>query len=134
MKAEKTIQICGKDVEMLYCAAAETGYERLANRSSAVFVPTVLERDENGKPTKIEPPQALGDDYIKLAISAIIAAYAKHGGHEAPVTADDIMYDATPKDVELLITTVIELRNLWYEVPNTVKPETDEKPDDGKNA
>ena len=133
MKAEKTIQICGKDIDMLYCAAAETGYERLANRSSAVFVPTVLERDENGKPTNIEPPQALGDDYIKLAISAIIAAYAKKQ-MDAPVTADDIMYDATPKDVELLITTVIELRNLWYQVPNTVKPETDEKPDDGKNA
>jgi hypothetical protein len=53
---------------------------------------------------------------------------------DAPVTADDIMYDATPKDVELLITTVIELRNLWYEIPSVVKPETDEKPDDGKNA
>lgn len=134
MKAEKTIHICGKDVDMLYCAAAETGYERLTGQSSIVFAPTVVEFDEkSGKPTKFDPPQAMAEDYIKLAISAIIAAYAKKQ-MDAPVTEDDIMYDATPKDVELLITTVIELRNLWYEIPSVVKPETDEKPDDGKNA
>lgn len=118
---------------MLYCTAAETGYERLTGQSSIVFAPTVVEFDESGKPTKFDAPKAMTEDYIKLAISAIVAAYAKKE-LESPVTVNEIMYDATPKDVELLITTVIELRNLWYEVPNMVKPETDEKPDDGKNA
>ena len=26
----KTITICGKDVELLYCAATETGYESIS--------------------------------------------------------------------------------------------------------
>jgi hypothetical protein len=35
-----------------------------------------------------------------------------------------------------MITTVVELRNAWYAIPEAVKPETDEKPegDDPKNA
>ena len=54
MNIEKTIQICGKDVIMRYCAGAETGYEILADgKSSEVFAPTVAEYDENGKPVKL---------------------------------------------------------------------------------
>ena len=74
MNTEKTIKICGKDVIMRYCAGAETGYEILSGKSSDVFVPTVAERDKNGKPIKFDPPKAMTDDYIKLATAAIIAA------------------------------------------------------------
>ena len=46
------------------------------------------------------------------------------------------MYEATPGEITSLITTVVELRNAWYSIPEAVKPETDEKPgdDDPKNA
>jgi hypothetical protein len=45
------------------------------------------------------------------------------------------MYEATPTEITTMITTVVELRNAWYAIPEAVKPETEEKPDDDpKNA
>ena len=132
MISEKTIQICGKDVQMRYCAAAETGYERLSGQSSDIFVPEV-ERDDEGNITNVKQ-RAKADDYIKLAIAAIIAAYARQN-EESPITADDIMYDSTPQEVTTLITTVIVLRAKWYEIPSVVKQDeqpTDEEEDDDK--
>ena len=136
MISEKTIQICGKDVQMRYCAAAETGYEQLSGQSSEIFVPEV-ERDDEGNITNVKQ-RAKADDYIKLAIAAIVAAYARQN-EESPITADDIMYDATPQEVTTLITTVIELRAKWYEIPSVVKQdepadEEDENDDKPKNA
>jgi hypothetical protein len=57
MLATKTIIICGRKVEMLYCAATETGYEQLVSGTGKdinVFLPTITERDSDGKPTKYE--------------------------------------------------------------------------------
>jgi hypothetical protein len=138
MLATKTIIICGRKVEMLYCAATETGYEQLVsgtNKDINVFLPTILERDADGKPTKVEPPVAQTDDYLKLALAAIIAAAASKK-QEPVISADDIMYHASSQEVTAMITTVVELRNAWYAIPEAVKPETDEKPegDDPKNA
>ena len=51
MLAQKTITLCGKQVEMLYCAATETGYEQLVSGTGKdinVFLPTILERDADG--------------------------------------------------------------------------------------
>lgn len=135
MNPEKTITLCGKEVRMRYCAAAETGYETLTGKPSTVFSPIIEERDAEGKPTKLTPPSASTDDYLKLAIAAIIAAYSR-SDEEAPITAEDILYDATPKEVTDLMTTVIKLRNQWYAAPDVVPiNETDEQPkDDEKNA
>ena len=134
MKAEKTIQICGKDVTLLYCCAAETGYESIAEKSSEIFAPTVAERDEEGKPTKIEPPKAMADDYIKLAIAAIVANYESKK-QKMPIETDDILYNAGPKEISNLLNAIVEIRSIWYEIPSVVRPETDEKPDDKqKNA
>ena len=136
MISEKTIQICGKDVQMRYCAAAETGYERLSGQSSDIFVPEV-ERDDEGNITNVKQ-RAKADDYIKLALAAIIAAYARNN-EESPVTAEEILYDAAPDEVTNLVTSVIELRAKWYEIPWVVKQdepadEEDENADKPKNA
>lgn len=138
MLAQKTITLCGKQVEMLYCAATETGYEQLVSGTGKdinVFLPTVLKRDSDGKPTKVEPPVAQTDDYLKLALAAIIAAAASKK-QEPVVSADDIMYHASSQEVTKMITAIVELRTKWYTIPEAVKPETDEKPgdDDQKNA
>ena len=134
MKAEKTIQICGKDVTLLYCCAAETGYESIAGKSSEIFAPTVAERDKDGKPTKIDPPKAMADDYIKLAIAAIVANYESKN-QKMPIETDDILYNAGPKEISNLLNAIVEIRSIWYEIPSVVRPETDEKPDDKqKNA
>lgn len=133
MIAEKTIIICGKEVQMRYCLAAEQGYEILSDHSIDVFNPTVLERDEDGNPTKIDPPKANTADYVKLACAAIVAAYERNG-QDTPIKADEILYDATTDEVTALVSAVVELRMKWYNIPSVIKPETDEKPDDPKNA
>ena len=120
-KIEK-INLCGKKVKIMYCAATETGYENLSGKSSQVFLPTVLERDENGKVTKSEPPAAVLDDYIKLALAGIIAAYASED-KESPVTGKDILYHATSDDIYNLVGTIGKLRVAWYNVPDVVAPD-----------
>ena len=135
MNIEKTIKICDKDVIMRYCAGTETGYEILADgKSSEVFAPTVAEKDENGKPTKYNPPKATADDYIKLASAAIIAAYEYRSEEnhvvEPPVSPKDILFSASPAEVTEMIKTVIELRAAWYAVPKTVtESEFNEQPE-----
>lgn len=135
MNPEKTITLCGKEVRMRYCAAAETGYETMTGKPSTVFSPIIEERDADGRPTKLTPPSASTDDYLKLAISAIVAAYSRNN-EKPPITAEEILYDATPNEVIDLMTNVIKLRNQWYAVPDVVPiNETDEQPkDDEKNA
>ena len=128
----KTITICGKDVEMLYCAATETGYESISGQSCEIFIPEIS-KDKKGK-EQIRM-RATTRDYIQLAVAAVIAAYTRKG-EDAPVTADDILYNATSQEVTKLITTVIELRNAWYQVPSVIKPEDniqkDQKEEEGK--
>ncbi len=136
MNPEKEIEICGKRVTMRYCAATETGYEKMSGQSSDVFSPVVLERDAAGMVTKVDAPPAKTDDYLKLALSAIVAASMRKG-EEPPITAEEIIYDANPTEVTELITSILELRRLWYEVPAVVPAnETDEQPkeDQGKNG
>ena len=133
MIAEKTINICGKQVKMRYCIAAETGYEVLSGQSVEVFNPTVTERDAEGKPIKVDAPKATTVDYIKLACAAIVAAYERNE-QEAPIKVEEILYDATPEEITALVTAIVELRLQWYNIPGVIKPETDEKPDDSKNA
>lgn len=120
------------DVMLRYCAASETGYESLSGQSVDIFNPIRQER-EDGE-TEILPPKATLEDYIRLAISSIVAAYARRG-ENPPITAEDILYDARPEDVTLLVKTVSELRYEWYKVSEVVKDEMqqDQKADDPKN-
>ena len=130
MTTEKSIQICGKTVLMRYCAATETGYEKISGKSSAIFVPDI-EKDEEGKIINIKP-KAMTEDFIILAVAAIIAAYQRKG-EDAPITADDIIYEANPAEVTELLKTICELRNEWYNIPAVVN--TDENmTDDEKEA
>ena len=117
---------------MRYCAATETGYEALSGKPTDIFVPQVLERDAEGKPTKVQPPQATADDYLKLAVAAMTSAYAcRH--EDVPINVEQIMYEAGPEEITLLITTIIDLRNMWYQVPSIVKKE-DDVPEEDQEA
>ena len=117
MTDEKIITINSIDVSMRYCAAAETGYEQLAHQSSDIFSP-VIEEDEEGN--KKITSKATTDDWIKLGMAAIIAAYSRNG-QKPPITPAYIMYDAQPDEVRQIISTVIELRNQWYGIPSTIE-------------
>ena len=126
MIAEKTITICGKDVKMRYCAAAETGFELQSGHKIDVFSPTPTEWDTNGNPIEFEPAKATTFDYLYLANAAITAAYLKDD-QEPPIKDKEILYDATPQEVKDLLLSVVTLRAEWYKVPDVVKP--DMKPD-----
>ena len=137
---EKTINICGKEVGMMYCAATENGFEILSGRSINVFVPE-FGKDEQGNDIITKPAEATIDDYLTLALAGIIAYYTK-AKQDAPITSEDIMYDAKPTERNLLVSTVIELRSQWYGIPSVVaedlkaeQQEGDKKKEDGeKNA
>ena len=134
---EKTITICGKDVTILYCAATETGYERLAQKGIDVFLPTFGPNPDKPEETIMTaPPTANTEDYLQLAIAAIVAA-SESKKQEVPITADDLLYRATKAEVTALITAVIELRNEWYGLSKVIsdsamKPAEREDPDDKK--
>lgn len=128
MKVESTIQLCGYDVRIRYCAAAETGFEQISGKSSEIFMPSIEDGDLKQKATL--------DDYLKLAIAAIIAAYSADNS-TPPMNAEDVLYEASPDEVVALIGKVAELRNEWYGIPKVIKEEpgsiTDEEKQ-GKNA
>lgn len=112
---EKTITICGQQVKMRYCAATEIGYEKLSDKSSAIFIPEVI-KDENGTITDVKQNATLSD-FVQLAIAGIIAAYDSEND-DAPVTAKQILNEAAGNEVSKMVTTIVELRNDWYSVPN----------------
>ena len=116
---QKKITICGKEVELFYCAATENGYERISDgKTIGVFIPT-FKMDEDGNQVIDKLPEATNEDYILLAMAGIVAAdtYYKR---EAVINSEDILYDATPTERRLLVDTIIELRNEWYEVPKII--------------
>lgn len=98
MKSEKTITICGKEVKMLYCAATETGFEKLASKSMGAI-------DFNSQ-----------EDLLRLSVAAIIAAYQRDG-EEAPIDAKVILYEAKPSEIVEMFKSVFELRAEWYDIP-----------------
>ena len=130
MNNEKTITIQGKDVRMRYCAATETGFTSISGRDASVFSARQLYNDK-GEKDGIAPPEATTEDYLTLALAAIVAAYARTGD-TAPVTSDDILYDFTPAEVQLLIATVVELQLEWYRVPEGIKQEANDKKKGGE--
>jgi len=134
MNAEKTIKICGKDVQLRYCLASETGFEALASGKDAnIFNPIPTGKtDEDGNPI-FDKPKATTDDLVRLGIACMIAAYEQQK-QDPPVTVDDILYNAAPDEVASLVATTVELRIKWYQIPSAIKPETNEKEDNGKNA
>ena len=113
---ETTITIMGRDVRVRYCAATETSFEEMTGKSIDVFIPTV-ENDEVKEPAK-----ANRYDYLMLGIGGIIAAYLREQ-KDAPITTDEILYDASPTEVMNLITTILNLRNEWYKVADIVPEE-----------
>lgn len=110
------------EVELLYCAAAEMGYERTSGRKIGVFAPTI--DPETRKITA--PSKADTSDLIYLAVSCIVAAYARQH-KEPPVNADDIIYYATPLSIIELITATSEARREWYKLPETLEKELAEE-------
>lgn len=99
---EKTITLCGKQVKVIYCAAAENGFETLSGKGIADLDFT------------------RSQDLMHLALACIIAAYARDK-QDPSITGDDLLYNATPQELTELYTTALTLRNEWYGMPKVVE-------------
>lgn len=133
MNPERTVKITKRqengelaqvEVRMLYCAATETGYQALSGKNIEVFLP-VIGKDKDGKSFIKEMPPATDEDYINLALAAIIAAYERDK-QTPPIDSSDIIYTATRAEVVELVSTIAQMRNEWVYIPNTVEKEINE--------
>jgi len=126
---ERTIKILDKDVMMRYCVASETGYEQLSGKSSSVFIPEI-DQDTH---EVVKHAEATTIDYLYLAIASVIAAYS-YKKQDSPVTAEQILYEASPNEVLSLIKNVGELRKEWYDIPSVIQDDKGEDSEGSKNA
>lgn len=113
---QKTITICGKEVQMIYCAATENFFEEISDKSVSIFIPSVEVVDGEETVTL----KAKTADWLRLAIAGIVAAYTRMK-EEPPVSFDDVIYDATPAERNTMIDAIFGLRNEWYGVSKIVK-------------
>jgi len=129
MNPEKTIQLTRKgkngdpelvDVKLRYCAATETGFEAMSGKSMEVFNPKIV-KDDEGK-NQVINPTATDEDYIKLAMAAIIAAYARND-EEPPVQSEDIIYECTRQQVMDMVMAVSQMRIQWLNIPKLIESE-----------
>ena len=141
MKApEKTIQLNRRnedgqeetvDVIMRYCAATEIGFSEMTDHEKTVDVFNPTLENVDGKIQIKEPPKATEDDYYKLIMSAIIAAYEVRSTNEhpakEPVTMKDLLFCSTRQQLFAALQAVIDLRAQWLTVPDAIKPEAQEE-------
>lgn len=129
MNPEKTIQLTRKgkngdpelvDVKLRYCAATETGFEAMSGKSMEVFNPKIV-KDDKGT-NQVINPTATDEDYIKLAMAAIIAAYARND-EEPPVQSEDIIYECTRQQVMDMVMAVSQMRIQWLNIPKLIESE-----------
>ena len=128
----KTINIEGKEISLAYCAATETGFESITGKSVQVFVPK-FGKDKEGNDIITAPADATTQDYILLAVAAIIVYYESRK-ETAPVSVEDIIYEWRPADVTSVIEAVLEVRNEWYELPKVVVDQLKADGDEQDNA
>lgn len=98
----RTLTICGHEVEICYCAATETGFEDLSMKPIYEL---------NFKSQK---------DLLTLCTCAIVSAYAPKG-EQPPISSSTLLYEATPQEIVQLTTAVIELRAEWYGIPKVIE-------------
>lgn len=109
---EKKITICGKEVGIAYCMATEQTFEELTDKSIRQLNP---ERER---------------DLLLLSLAAVMV-YASYHKQEAELSVEDLLYKASPKEVQTLVSEVAELRNEWYEVPKTLDAQEGEQEEEG---
>ena len=107
---KKEITLCGKQVKLAYCAAAENGFEELAKKS-------IQDMDFTRN-----------SDMMALAMACIVASYAE-SKEDAPITSEELLYQASSRELTDLYLTVISLRASWYAVPKPVADQIQKEAD-----
>ena len=117
-----TINICGQEVHVAYCYAAEIAFHNYTGVSIDKFDP--------------ENPQ-----HVVFLIMACIFAYYNAKAHENEghdLTDESLLYESKPEEIVAAFKTVLELRQRWYGIDaaaeqRPAEPSTNGDEDEGKN-
>lgn len=116
---QRKIKISDKEVNVAYCYATEIAFYKYTGRNIESF--------------DAQNPE----DVIYLILSAIVSYYQSKD-EEPPFKAEELMYEAKPKDIIEAITEVFKMRAEWYDVPTGDKveeqPTEEEEGENEKNA
>lgn len=120
---KKKVKIAGKQVWLAYCYATEIIFNDLTGEDINEYF-----KDVFGEGTPPTNPKKL-----LYAILACAIAYAQGTQTEDALDDKTLMYEAKPSELIEAFKVVVELRNEWYKLPSTEKPEKEEKGKSGKN-
>lgn len=95
MNTEKIITIAGKEVGIKYCFATEIGFSDILGIG--------LDKYDTTNPR-----------HISALIMSAVLAYYEAKRQKAPFDMQQILFDASPKELVEAITEVLKLRAEWY--------------------
>lgn len=122
---KKKVKIAGKQVWLAYCFATEIVFNDLTGEDINKYFKEVF-ASEKGQ-TKTNPKKLI------YAILACAIAYAQGTQTEDALDDKALMYEAKPSELIEAFKVVVELRNEWYKLPSSEKPEKEEKGNGQKN-
>lgn len=120
---KKKVKIAGKQVWLAYCYATEIVFNDLTGEDINEFFNEMFTSKEG----KTSPKKLL------YPILACAIAYAQGTQTEDALDDKTLMYEAKPSELIEAFKVVVELRNEWYKLPSTEKPEKEEKGNGKKN-
>ena len=123
-KAE--ITIAGKAVTLCYCYATEIAFKQLAERDINDFM-----LDAGAQLRENRMPDVRQTIFLLLAS---MTSYYNSLGEQAPVTDNDLIYEATPQELGTALGTVLRLRGEFYAVPDDEPADKPAKGRKEKNA
>lgn len=121
----KEITICGTQLTLSYCYAVEIGYKILSDQNIHDFF------DEVGKALNEQKMPDIQRTIYLIMASAL--AYYQSKKEKAPVTDEQIMYEATANELSNALLAIITLRSEFFKVPSDELTES-EKQQDEKNV
>jgi len=95
---QKNVTLAGKEVTVAYCFATEIGFKKYTGKSLEEF-------------------DATDPEHSTYLILAAILAYYQSRDEEPPVKDEDIIYNASPKEIVSTLATIFKMRAEWYELP-----------------
>ena len=121
---KKEITICGKAVTLAYCFATEISYKILSDEDITNFMQDCI--------ASVQKETMPDTRHSIHAILAAQSAYYESVGQPAPLTDEDLMYNASPLEIGTALGTLIVLRAEFYHIPSS-EPKDKEEGDDSKN-
>lgn len=112
------ITICGQEVSVGYCYAAEIAFHN--------YTGVTVDKFDADNPQHV----------VYLIMAAIFAYYnaKEHEGEGHDLTDEGLLYDSRPEEIVEAFKTVLELRQRWYVADgDAAQQQPGEHEDEGKN-